>query len=820
MARLQQDIRSDSAPDGTHGLERGDRSIQVHACTGATRQVEVLRDALLHLLRTSAERDGERALTEGDIAVLCPRIEQFSPIIQAVFGPSEDVAATADDATPRLRYRITDRTTRSDVPLLGALSALLDLVPSRFSASAVSDFIGLPPVRDRFRLGVDDLGLMDHWIADAHVRWGLDGDHRATWDMPGDFGANTWEAGLDQLLMGTAVRSRDTLAVGDVAPLPVGEGATAVAARVAEAVRTLAHVRSGLLERRPLEAWCTALGSAVDSLCSLPFSEAWQRRRLDRVLEELVDASRGPDGLPSGVLLSLADLRRLLADLLVGDPARAAFGTGAITFCSLSPLRSVPHRVVCVLGLDQDALPRGVASGDDLLAGDPALGDRDPRAETRQLLLEAVLAAGDTLVITHGAADVRTNAPVPPAVVLDELMDCLADTCASGRDELSAQVRVTHPRQAFAESNFRPGGLGAGAPDGPWSFSPVALSGARAMVGRPAVSVPAPLLVRPLPSAAPTGPVVELADLRSFLARPVRVFLTQRLGLWLPDRADDVSDELPVVLDGLESYKVGDELLGCAIRGEPQDPVVEVLRASGALPPGVIGQDLVSRLSGEVELYVEEAGRLGVPLEPDHRQEVDLALPDGRRIRGSVRCCNPAAPGPLTVRFTRPKDHHRLLLALDLLALTAQDPEVDRRAVSIHRSLSGAKAQVTVTELGVAAGTPEDRRALALAALAELVAIRDEGMDLPLPLFDATSRHIALGEWGQATRAWGDDASGEGADPYHRLAFGALTFAELLRLPLGDHGAVPMARRLWGTVDGAVVDAGDHAGAGREDVAT
>ena len=260
LARLQQDIRSDSAPDATHGLEPGDRSIQVHACTGATRQVEVLRDAILHLLRTSVERDGDRALTEGDIAVLCPRIEQFSPIIQAVFGPSEDVAGTADDATPRLRYRITDRTTRSDVPLLGALSALLDLVPSRFSASAVSDFIGLPPVRDRFRLGVDDLGLMDHWIADAHVRWGLDGDHRATWDMPDDFGANTWEAGLDQLLMGTAVRSRDTLAVGDVAPLPVGEGATAVAARVAEAVRTLAHVRSGLLERRPLEAWCTALG--------------------------------------------------------------------------------------------------------------------------------------------------------------------------------------------------------------------------------------------------------------------------------------------------------------------------------------------------------------------------------------------------------------------------------------------------------------------------------------------------------------------------------------------------------------------------------
>lgn len=802
LARLQADIRNDRAPDGTHDLVPGDASVQVHACTGVTRQVEVLRDSLLHLF---ADRPD---LTEADVAVLCPRIEQFAPIISAVFGPSADEGGDVGPRGPRLRYRITDRSIRSDVPVLGVAAALVDLLPGRFNASAVADFLGLPPVRARFGLAAEDLGRLDEWIEASNVRWGLDGAHRAEWHLPADFPVNTWASGIDQLLVGTAIRGDGaTLAVGGVAPLPVGESATVTAARVAEALRTLAEVRRMAQGSRTIDDWCVLVARAVDLTCSLPPTEGWQRRRLDRVLADLRDLATLPDGTPSSVGLSLADLRRLLTDQLTGDPARAAFGTGTVTICSLSPLRSVPHQVVCILGLDQDALPRGLASGDDLLASAPAVGDRDPRTEARQLLLEAVLAAGRSLVITYGAADVRTNAAVPPAVVLDELWDCLSDTCRQDDAAVRAAVEVHHPRQAFDASNFHPGSSLGERVGGPWSFDPLGRDGAAAVLDRPERSVPRPLVDHPLP-LDPGGEdaVVALSDLHLFVRTPVEQFFRRTLGVRLPDIPDEPTDELPVELGNLERYQVGDALLHCAIRNEPDDDVAAVLRASGALPPGRLGTDLLADLRVEVLEYVKVAGTLGVPLDADDVHQVDVTVAGDRRVRGSVACSSTDDPGPLRVRFSRPKSHHELLLALDLCALTVSEPGTDWRAVSIHRGESKGK-RPTVHVLRVRGDDAPARVEVARRALSVVVDLRHDGLARPLPLFDRTSAYLAVSDFTAARTAWGDETKGDCADGYHRLAFGPLTFNELMAS--GRHAgsagdAVAVARRLWDGVHGAV----------------
>ena len=571
LGRLQSDLRRDAPLPGPdplsgvatasvpHNLAIGDRSIQVHSCTGVTRQIEALRDALLHLLAS------DPSLTEGDIAVLCPRVEDLAPVIQAVLGPSaEDDSGSLGEGAPSLRYRITDRSTRSEVPLLGVLGALVALLPGRFAASEVADFLGLAPVRDRFHLGAEDLTRLDEWIEESHIRWGIDGPHRNRWGLPADFAANSWEAGLDRMLVSTAVRpDANVLTVGGIAPMAVGDGSAGPAARVADAVRTLAGIRERAQGSRTIAEWCTILSDAIDQLCCLPTAESWQRRRLERVLAELLDAS-GANVDVSGLVdvsgahepaasmpvsLTLADVRRLLADRLEGEAGRAAFGTGAVTFCSLLPLRSVPHRVVCILGLDADALPRGIASGDDLLAVLPALGDRDPRAEARQLLLEAVLSAQQALVITCGGADVRTNAPVPPAVVLDELWDCLAATCGQPVEDIRDRLQVRHTRQPFDVRNFIPGALtgspvpGPSAPGGgdgaiPWSFDPKALDGATAALARGGDSTPPVLLTDPLDPVGRITAVRSLDELGAFLRDPVGTFLKRRLQVTLPEVAD------------------------------------------------------------------------------------------------------------------------------------------------------------------------------------------------------------------------------------------------------------------------------------------
>ena len=148
----------------------------------------------------------------------------------------------------------------------------------------------------------------------------------------------------------------------------------------------------------------------------------------------------------------------LLADAFRGRASRANFRTGTLTMCTMLPMRSVPHRVVCLLGVDDGVFPRSVRlDGDDIAAGQPWVGDRDPRSEDRQLLLDAVLAAQERLLVIFAGMDPRTGEPTPPAVPVGELLDTLDQTArtADGRPIREA-VTVRHPLQPFAPQNFRP----------------------------------------------------------------------------------------------------------------------------------------------------------------------------------------------------------------------------------------------------------------------------------------------------------------------------------------------------------------------------
>src|SRR5690606_21218866 len=149
--------------------------------------------------------------------------------------------------------------------------------------------------------------------------------------------------------------------------------------------------------------------------------DAWQEVGARRVLADARASAAGED-----VPLRLPDVVALLEPRLAGRPTRAGFRTGALTVCSLEPMRAIPHRVVCLLGMDDGVLPgSGAPDGEDVLARGPLVGERDRRAEDRQLFLDAVMAAGDHLVVVHSGADERTGAPRPPAVPVGELLDAV-----------------------------------------------------------------------------------------------------------------------------------------------------------------------------------------------------------------------------------------------------------------------------------------------------------------------------------------------------------------------------------------------------------
>jgi len=160
---------------------------------------------------------------------------------------------------------------------------------------------------------------------------------------------------------------------------------------------------------RTAAAWCDALSEAIGQLFEVDVTQRWQLDQLRRIIAEIGDQAT-VGGEPATVEITLADVRRILAERIQGSSRRPDFFRGGVTVSSLTPLRWLPFRVICILGLDEAGTSgAGAIDGDDLAAAAPLVGDRDPRSEVRQALLEAVLAAGDHLVITRTGRDIRTN---------------------------------------------------------------------------------------------------------------------------------------------------------------------------------------------------------------------------------------------------------------------------------------------------------------------------------------------------------------------------------------------------------------------------
>lgn len=828
LRSIQADIRADRQPAGQRRpgdaqdprpvLDPHDDSLRIHACHGRARQVEVVRDAVLHLL------DADSNLEPRDAIVMCPDIESFAPLIKAAFGtgasgPVEDTPARDSSGPPRLRVRLADRSLRQTNPLLAVTAELLELSGSRVTASQVLDLASREPVSRRFRFDQDDLSQIERWLAGTGVRWGLDAPHRRPWGLE-DLDANTWSAGLDRLLLGVAMAEDSQHLFGEVLPFDdTSSTSVDLAGRLAELTDRLRTTIDELTGPQPVECWAAALAAGTERLAVADADDAWQHDQLHRLLDEAVKESNSPDTATASVQLDHAEVRSLLAERLRGRPTRANFRTGDLTICTLVPMRSVPHRVVCLLGLDDGAFPRHTEhDGDDLLLADPRVGDRDVRSEDRQLLLDALLASTEKLIITFEGRDQRTNQERPPAVPVAELLDVIDGTVRL--DDATRRAReavlVHHPLQSFDARNFSAGSLGV---DVPWGFDPVNLNGARALGGE---RRHAPLF---LPERLPPldSRIVPLEALVRFVEHPVRAFLRTRLGVYVDAVPDQLSDALPVDLDPLEKWGVGDRLLESRLTGATAEWAEAAERGRGLLPPGALADDLLSDITLTVEDLIAVVDALPVAKAEAESVEINLPLPDGRSLVGTV----PGVRDGTILRciYSKLGPKHRLTAWVRFLALSAARPDLSVTAITIGRGekrRTEATPRVTLAQLGLLHPDPDTRRSSAMAALGVLVDLYDRGMREPLPIYCATSA-----AWARAARRLEDPVQpardqwktspnslpNEDSDDDHVLVLGpAADFSELMALPpdvdeTGDGWAESektrlgrLARRLWDPV--------------------
>ena len=565
-------------------LRADDRSLEVHIAHSPLREVEILHDQLL------ARFAADPSLSPDQVVVLTPDIERYAPYIEAVFAPREGLPRG-----PRIPFSLADRSLRSEVPLIEAFLGLLALPESRFTGEEVLGWLEQPAIARRAGIEAEDLPLLRDWLRSAGVRWGRDAAHRQQLGLPAD-AAFTWRQGLDRLLLGFAAPPQLAGAgaplLGDSWPLDALEGARGqLLGRLVAFVQRLSDCAETLQRPRPLADWAISLQQLIDGL----FDEREAGDTL--LLLSQACAALAQQALDAGISrpLELDLVREQLTGVLEQGGGASGFLTGAVTFCTMVPMRSLPFRLVCLLGLDDGALPRRTpAAGFDLIARQPRRGDRARRLDDRYLLLEILLSARDALYLSYVGRDPRNNAVLPPSVLISELLETVDLTAVAAEGEpASAGLLISHPLQPFAPGNFA-GGRHSGFA-APWFRAAQRLA-------EPSQAEAQPFASR---LAEPDGDwlCLEPSQLIQCFKHPARYLLEQRLGLRLAAAEEALAGDEPFAVEWTSQHGLRQLALQAIECGWSEAEERQVAAASGWLPVGELGQAYWGQLRGPIRAF-------------------------------------------------------------------------------------------------------------------------------------------------------------------------------------------------------------------------
>ncbi|SDU35196.1 DNA helicase/exodeoxyribonuclease V, gamma subunit [Pseudomonas pohangensis] len=600
-------------PEQRMTLREDDRSLEVHCAHSPLREVEILHDQLL------ARFAADPQLTPDQVVVLTPDIERYAPYIEAVFSAR---SGASREGVPRIPFSLADRNQRAEIPLLEAFLNLLALPDSRFSAEELLTWLEQPALAARAGIDDSELPLLRDWLREAGVRWGRDAEHRQQLGLPAD-NAFTWRQGLDRLLLGFAappqLAGSAAPLLGDCWPLDALEGARAqLLGRLAAFVERLATLAQSLQAERSLAQWADSLQALIDQL----FDERLAGDTL-LVLSKAC-AALHEQAVASGISrpLPLALIRQQLTAALEQGSSASGFLTGAVTFCNMVPMRSLPFALVCLLGLDDGALPRrNPAAGFDLISRKPRHGDRARRLDDRYLLLETLLSARQGLYLSYVGRDPRDNASLPPSVLLSELLEVVDQTAfrpvatdlrRSGlaRDpgqaeasraspllqeqKASEQLTINHPLQPFSADNFASSGAQR-------SYASAWFRAAERLAAAPLECPPA--FIERLAEPDASWLQIEPADLLECFRHPAKFLLQKRLGLRLPDAEDGIAADEPFVVDGLVQWRLRELALQAMERGWSEAQERRIAHSAGWLPSGELGNVLWGEQRGPVRAF-------------------------------------------------------------------------------------------------------------------------------------------------------------------------------------------------------------------------
>lgn len=650
LSRIQSDIlnlRENKKSSSKYFIREDDFSIQIHTCHSPIREIEVLHDQLLKMFEYDPN------LLPKDILVMTPDIEIYAPYIQAVFDlPLDDPR--------RIPFNIADRSMRKESQVIETFLAILDLYGSRFKAAQVIAILESPTVRQKFGLSEADANLIRRWIADTRIRWGIDKESRDAMGLP-SISENTWRSGLDRLLLGYALVGHDENMFNEILPYDHIEGnEMVVLGNFLEFVDSLFMTVDSIGKSRTLEAWSEFLKKIIDHFFKSDEENQHEFMLILQVINDLVNIQRESD-FSEPVPIQI--VRDYLVNQFEQEIHGFGFMTGGITLCAMLPMRSIPFKVICLIGMNDNAYPRQEKKlGFNLMTKHPRPGDRSRRKDDRYLFLEALLSAREKLYISYVGQSIQDNSTIPPSVLISELLDYIDTNFQIPGKNIFDHLIIKHRLQAFSPEYFK---------SNPrlFSYSYEHFQAAKKLLE------PRPATVAFISKGIKIPPEewkkVTVVDLCNFYFNPTKYMLTKRLGIQLKEEILMLDETEAFDIENLDRYLLEQKLVSKKLDGQDLKDYFKAAKAAGVLPHGTVGNCVYDHFSRGVERFVQQTQ----PYIQDKTLEplnINLIISDFNLV-GRVDCIYPERL--LCSRYAKIKSKDRLRIWIYHLILNSVEAE-------------------------------------------------------------------------------------------------------------------------------------------------
>lgn len=720
-----------------------DLSIQIHACHSAMREVEVLHDNLLSMF------EDDKKLLPKDIIVMAPDIETYAPFIHAVFNAQPD-------ETLRIPYSIADKSIKKESRIIETFLFVLDLKESRLCVSSIMALLESPAIKGKFDLTDSDIEMVEFWIRETNIRWGYDGLAKKKLGIPG-FDENTWKAGIERLLLGYAMPGRGEKMFSGILPYDHIEGRNVkTLGQFLEFLDCVFKWKNQLEKTRTLRNWGVAFIEILEQFFMPDEDTEREIHFLRKIFKDLENKER-ISGFNDKVELEV--IRCYMEKIFKQEVTSAGFISRGVTFCAMLPMRSIPFKIICLIGMNNDSFPREFRPlGFDLIARKPKTGDRSKRNDDKYLFLEACISAREKLYISYVGQSIQDNTKIEPSVIISELIDYIEKGFTLQDNFIRDNLITQHKLQAFSPEYFREDSK-------LYSYSRENFLAGKSFLED---SDKTNFFTKRLSTPTDEFRNLEIETLCAFFSHPVKFLLQRRLGIYLNESTDLLDEKENFSINGLEKYKIEQDLLKNRLSGLELDDMLPVQIATGTLPHGNIGKVSYREMSNDAEIFANKLKKI-TEGKKQNSLDIDYEIA-GFKIAGKIT--DIYEQGLIIFRYAtvKPKDYLRAWI-YHLLLCTIGDSQ--------HKNRCAQKTTILGSNLVYEFDPVQNPEKI----LEHLLQVYWKGLSEPVHFFPVTSykyAHLLLVKekveydaLENARRTWdGNDFNpGESNDLYFNLCF-------------------------------------------------